>query len=215
MTSESETVDRFHELYYNSMDRTWKDTFWMGVRTAKCPMDMWIYQEILWETRPDLIVECGTAWGGSALFFATMYDAMRLDGRIVTIDIAGDDQIPDRPVHPRITYLTGSSVEDGIVAQVRAAAAASERVMLVLDSDHSEAHVSAELATHAGLVTPGCYLVVEDTNVNGHPVVPEFGAGPMEAMDKFLATNDDFERDDAREKFFMTFNPRGFLRRRG
>jgi nucleoside-diphosphate-sugar epimerase len=69
-------VDRFHRLYYDAMDRTWKDTYWRGVRTAKCPMDMWIYQEILWENRPDLVIECGTAWGGSALFFASMMDLL-------------------------------------------------------------------------------------------------------------------------------------------
>src|ERR1700759_3672953 len=61
-----ESIKQFHELYYGAPEQTWQNTFWQGVRTAKCPFDLWIYQEILWETRPDLIVECGTAWGGSA-----------------------------------------------------------------------------------------------------------------------------------------------------
>jgi cephalosporin hydroxylase len=74
--------------------------------------------------------------------------------------------------------------------------------------------VIEELRAYGPLVTPGEYLIVEDTNINGHPVAPQFGPGPMEAVDEFLAANDDFYIDDEREKFFMTFNPRGFLRRK-
>jgi cephalosporin hydroxylase len=213
MDSARETVDRFHELYYGAMDQTWKDTYWMGVRAAKCPMDMWVYQEILWETRPDLIVECGTAWGGSALFFASMFDTFRASGEIVTIDIAGHDQIPGRPEHPRITYVTGSSTDPAIVSEVGERAQGKDRVMVVLDSDHSYAHVAAELAAYASLVTRGCYLIVEDTSVNGHPVLPDWGPGPHEAVDDFLEDTGEFVRDPAREKFMMTFNPGGYLRR--
>jgi cephalosporin hydroxylase len=210
---ERAVVDRFHRLYYDAMDRTWKDTYWRGVRTAKCPMDMWIYQEILWETRPDLVIECGTAWGGSALFFASMMDLLGA-GSVVTIDIAGDEEIPGRPSHPRIAYLQGSSTDPAILATVRERAAGARRVMVVLDSDHSFAHVSAELEHYAPLVTPGDYLVVEDTNVNGRPVVPDFGPGPGEAVEAFLSASAAFDRDAAREKFFMTFNPGGYLRKR-
>lgn len=213
MASAQETVDSFHELYYGATDRTWQDTHWMGLRAFKCPMDMWSYQEILWDTRPDLIVECGTAWGGSALFFASMLDAFGGGGEIVTVDIASDDQMPGRAAHPRITYLTGSSTDPGIVDPVRRRAASADRVMVVLDSDHSYAHVAAEIAAYSPLVTPGCYLVVEDTNVNGNPVLPEWGPGPMEAVDEFLDDTESFVRDLAREKFMMTFNPGGYLRR--
>jgi cephalosporin hydroxylase len=212
MSTPSDTVARFHELYYDSMDQTWKDTFFLGVRTAKCPLDMWVYQEILWETRPDLIIECGTAWGGSALFFASIFDLLG-GGEVVTIDIAGHDEIPGRPEHPRITYLTGSSTAPDIVAAVRERAATAQRTMVVLDSDHSYAHVRQELEEYSGLVSPGCYLVVEDTNVNGHPVVPEFGPGPGEAAAEWSSQSTDFERDPSREKFMLTFNPGGYLRR--
>jgi cephalosporin hydroxylase len=213
MASTRETIDSFHELYYGSMEQTWKDTYWMGVRTAKCPMDMWVYQEILWQTRPDLIIESGTAWGGSALFYASMFDLLDTGGEIVTIDIAGDDQIPDRPTHPRITYLTGSSTDADVVELARERAASVDQAMVVLDSDHSYAHVAAEIAAYSSLVTPGCYLVVEDTNVNGHPILPDWGPGPMEAVDEFLEDTDSFVRDPAREKFMMTFSPGGYLRR--
>ena len=84
---------------------------------------------------------------------------------------------------------------------------------MILDSDHSRDHVLDELRLYSRFVTPGGYLVVEDTNVNGHPVFPEHGPGPMEAVEEFLAESDEFEIDLAREKFFLTFNPRGFLRK--
>jgi len=206
----SETVDRFHRLYYDSDNRTWKDTFFLGVRTAKCPLDLWIYQELLFELRPELIVECGTAWGGSALYLATMCDLVGT-GHVVTIDIA---DVPGRPEHPRITYVSGSSTDEDIVAMVRRRAGWVRPVLVILDSDHSQAHVEAELDAYADLVTPGSYLVVEDTNVNNHPVLPEFGPGPWEAVDGFLGQHPEFTPDPTREKFFLTFNPRGFLRRR-
>ena len=86
--------------------------------------------------------------------------------------------------------------------------------MVVLDSDHTRDHVAEELRLYAPLVTSGCYLVVEDTNVNGNPVLPEFGPGPQEAVAEFLAQTDDFEVDHEREKLMLTFNPNGYLRRR-
>ena len=117
-----------------------------------------------------------------------------------------------RPVHRRISYLRGSSTDPAILAEVRAAAA-GKRVMVVLDSDHAAGHVAAELASYHDLVAVGCYLIVEDTNVNGHPVWPDFGPGPMEALDEFLVGRDDFVSDLDRERFLLTMNPRGFLRR--
>ncbi len=87
--------------------------------------------------------------------------------------------------------------------------------MIILDSDHSRENVTRELVAYSPLVTQGSYLIVEDTNVNGHPVLPDFGAGPMEAVEAFLAAHPTFEVDERREKFLMTFNPRGFLRRTG
>jgi cephalosporin hydroxylase len=85
--------------------------------------------------------------------------------------------------------------------------------MVTLDSDHHAAHVAEELRLYSQLVTPGSYLVVEDTHFNGYPILPKFGPGPHEAVDAFLRSNPDFTRDGSREKFGMTFNPGGWLRR--
>lgn len=201
-------TEAFHRLYYDTA--VWKDTYWLGVRTQKCPLDLWIYQEILHETRPDLILETGTAHGGSALYLASVCDLLGR-GEVVTVDIY---PIEGRPEHDRITYITGSSTADEVVAEVERLVTGHERVLVILDSDHSRDHVLDELRIYSRFVTPDSYLVVEDTNVNGHPVMPEHGPGPMEALEEYLAETDEFEVDIAREKFFMTFNPRGFLRKR-
>jgi cephalosporin hydroxylase/glycosyltransferase involved in cell wall biosynthesis len=182
---------------------------WLGTLAQKCPLDLWTYQEILVETRPDLIIETGTCEGGSALFLASICDLIGC-GRVITIDIV---DIPGRPQHPRISYLLGSSVDPAVVARVRNEAAGCHRVMVILDSDHRRDHVLAELHAYADLVTPGCYLVVEDSVVNGHPYLPDFGPGPWEAVEAFVNVRTDFVADRDRERFLMTLNPGGYLRR--
>src|ERR1700682_652378 len=108
-------VDSFHKLYYESESRTWKNTYWLGVPVQKCPLDLWIYQEILWKVRPDVIIETGTYDGGSAYFLADMCDMLG-KGRVVTIDI---EPRPGRPQHPRLQYVLGSSTAPDVVASVR------------------------------------------------------------------------------------------------
>jgi cephalosporin hydroxylase len=202
-------TDRFTNLYYDDPS-TWRTTYWLGIQTAKCPLDLWIFQEIIAETKPDLIIETGTHLGGSALFLASVCDLVG-NGKVLTIDVLGD---PTRPQHPRVTYLQGSSTEGGVVEEAVRLAGEAERVMVILDSDHSEAHVFDELTRLAPLVTPGCYLVVEDTIVNGNPVLPEFGPGPGEALARYLALEpSQFVVDRSREKFHLTFNPGGYVRR--
>ena len=203
-------VSAFHKLYFYGREKTWKNnTFWLNVPVAKCPLDLWIYQEIIDETKPDVIVETGTAYGGSALFLASICDLSNR-GRVITIDVA---EQPDRPEHPRIQYLAGSSTSEEIVDTVKGMINSSERVMVVLDSDHRAEHVRKELDIYSSLVSIDCYLIVEDTNINGHPVMPLYGEGPMEAVEEFLRTQKSFVIDREREKFFMTFNPAGYLRR--
>jgi cephalosporin hydroxylase len=156
-----------------------------------------------------VVVECGTAGGGSAWYFAGLFDLIG-NGRIVTVDVVDPG---NRPEHERITYLSGSSIDPEVVEQVRSHIGADERVMVVLDSDHSMGHVLEELRAYQHLVSPGSYLIVEDSNINGHPVVPFCGPGPWEALEAFLRETDAFVRDKDREKFFLTFNPGGYLRR--
>jgi len=120
-----------------------------------------------------------------------------------------------RPEHDRITYLTGSSTSGEVVSELERVVAGSERVLVILDSDHSRDHVLDELRIYSRFVTPGSYLIVEDTNVNGHPVYPYHGPGPKEAVDAFLAETSEFATDLDCEKFYLTFNPSGYLKKRG
>jgi cephalosporin hydroxylase len=203
-------IDEFHRLYYESPRQTWKNTYWLGVNTYKTPFDLWIYQELISTVRPELIVETGTAAGGSALYLASVCDLLGR-GEVITIDT---DERERRPRHDRVTYIKGSSTEPDVLAAVAERARGRTGVMVILDSDHSCDHVLSELRSYAGFVTPGSYLVVEDTNLNGHPVVAGFGPGPMEAVEKFLRERTEFVTDRDPEKFFFTFNPRGYLRRK-
>lgn len=208
------TIRRFHQLYYDR--HVWQRTPWMGIPALKLPFDLWAYQEILHETRPDLIVETGTAHGGSAMYLASICDLLG-EGQIISIDVE-ERRTPNksRPEHPRVRYVLGSSTDADLVTGVHEEAR-GKRTLVILDSDHSKAHVLNELQAYAPLVTAGGYLIVEDTNVNGHPVFPEHGPGPMEAVEEFLASPEGkgFEVDRSKEKFLFSFNPRGYLKRVG
>ena len=204
-------VNRFHKLYYDSpiFGKTWENTFWFGVPVFKCPLDLWIYQEIMFEIKPDVIIECGTADGGSALFLASICDLIN-NGNVITMDIE-DKGI--KPKHKRIKYLLGSSTSKEIVEKVRSLVKNGDKVMVILDSDHHKEHVLNELKIYSKFVTKRSYLIVEDTNINGHPVVPSFGLGPMEAVEEFLKENKNFAVDKSKEKFYITFNPKGYLQK--
>ena len=200
---------RFHKLYYRNEKQTWGNTRWMGVGVLKCPFDLWIYQEILHEVRPDILIECGTASGGSALYFASLMDLFG-KGKVVSIDL---NPVDHRPRHERITYLDGSSTSPEILRTVTEAIKPTDTVLVVLDSDHSKAHVLDELRLYSPLVTLNSYIVVEDSNQNGHPVSPFTGPGPMEAIDEFMRDNTRFLVDRTREKYYLTFNPSGYIKR--
>lgn len=199
------SVDGFHYFYYHQ--NAWQDTTWLGVKTLKLPLDLMVVQEILFEKKPDVIIEAGTAAGGSALYMATLQEAMQ-HGKVITVDIVDN---PDRPVHDRITYVLGSSTAPETVERVKAMIPEGATVMVVLDSDHSKEHVLNELRIYSEVVTEGQYMIAEDTNVNGRPAYPNHGPGPGEAVDQFLAETDKFTVDKSREKYLITFNPGGFL----
>jgi len=210
---EKSIVDQFCNLFYDSFifgkSSIKTRMFWLGIPTRKCPTDFWIYQEIIFELKPDVIIECGTASGGSALFLASMCDLVD-NGKVITVDI---EDIKGKPSHKRIQYLLGSSTSIEVVRQVRKLITHRDKVMVILDSDHHKEHVLSELRIYSKMVTKGSYLIVEDTVFNGHPVHPEFGPGPMEAIDEFLKGNKDFVIDTDREKLILTFNPKGYLRK--
>lgn len=201
-----EAVARAHDAFYES--DAWTRASWLGTQALKNPLDLWVYQEIVFETRPELIVETGTYRGGSALYLASICDLLGA-GEVLSIDI--EPMRDDYPQHPRITYLAGrSSTDPEVLAELRARAA-GRRTLIVLDSDHSQAHVAAELDAYASLVPVGCYLIVEDSNIG--QIRKDLMPGPLQAVESFLAKTNEFEIDREREKFLITFNPSGYLRR--
>ena len=204
---ERRAIRGFHELHYaRGFGMLYLSWFVYGL--IKTAVDMWMYQELIVRRKPDVVVETGTYNGGSALYFAMLQDRLE-HGRVITIDI---EDKPERPKHPRITYVTGSSVDADIVAQVHAAVGTS-RAMVILDSDHSAAHVYEEILAYSPLVQVDDYLIVEDTDINGHPVCANHGPGPMEGLVRFLAETEAFQVDKDCERLLMTVNPSGYLRR--
>jgi cephalosporin hydroxylase len=202
-------VDVFENIYYDSPKSTWDNTTWFGVPCKKYPTDLWIYQEIIFENKPDVIIETGTLCGGSALYLASLLDLIG-HGRVISIDLEFREA---RPCHDRITYITGSSTSSSTVAQLEPLLYDSSTRMVILDSDHRKAHVEEELRIYSRYVTPGQYLIVEDSAINGHPVFAKFGPGPFEAIANFLKITDDFIVDKTKEKLFLSANHSGNLRR--
>ncbi len=207
MQNSMQIVDNFSRLYYDSKGQTWRNTYWIGNRTWKCPLDLWIYQEIVVETKPDVIIECGMGEGGTTLYLATVCNLIG-HGEIISIDLKERKRLK----HDRIKFLLGDSISDEVVKQV-SRLIPGKTVMVILDSTHVKPHVLKELEIYSKFVTKGNYLIVEDTLMNGHPIKSSFGEGPMEAVTEFLSKNSNFVIDKSREKFYLTFNPNGYLRR--
>ncbi len=207
-------VASFHKLSYYD-NQTWSKNRWWNIPTQQNPNDIWIIQEIISETKPDVIVETGTFFGGGSLLWAAVLGQIKPDGKVITIDIEDHTaQARTLPAAGQITFLLGSSTAPNIVDQVKNSLA-GKRAMVILDSDHSRNHVLQELRLYSDFVQPGDYLIVQDTNINGHPVFVNdtSGPGPMEAVEQFLSEDDRFVQDRERERLLFTMHPGGYLKR--
>ena len=186
-------------------DKLEKDVFfistWKGVVAAKNPCDAWIYQEIIWEQKPDLILETGSFRGGGGLFLASLLDMVGA-GEVISVDTINYD----KPAHPRITWITANSTQADFISYV-VKKARGKRCMVILDSDHNHEHVYEELLAFHDLVAPNLYLIVEDTW--WHPG----SDGPYVAVQKFLAKDPPFKIDNSKERYLLTNNPSGYLLR--
>jgi cephalosporin hydroxylase len=202
---------------------------WMGRPVIQLPEDMIRIQEVIWRVRPDVIVETGVAHGGSLIFYASLFEAMG-HGRVIGIDIDirahNRTAIEAHRMAKRITLVQGSSTTPDTLAVVHHHIASDERVMVVLDSNHSCSHVAAELDLYAPIVSPGCYIVACDgimAQVAGAPrTAPDWTwNNPIAAVEAFLARNPDFVLDEPGFAFnegavrnHVTYWPKSYLRRR-
>lgn len=205
-------TDDFHKMYYGS-SHTWNEgnTKYMGIPCFQNPLDMWILAEIIFETKPTVIVECGSAMGGSSLFFAHIIDNAKIDGKVFSIDVKDMSMAK----HPKIRKMVGMSTSAMIFRNISDEITPDDKVMVVLDSDHRTENVLKEMQIYSNLVTPGCYMVVMDSNLGGNPInLPEIGDGPMKAIEAFLKLDERFEIDVEKEKFYFTFCPNGYLRKK-
>ena len=219
-----------HEFLAATVEPKYSYNFsWLGRPIIQYPQDIVAMQEILWSVQPDLVVETGIAHGGSLIFSASMLELNAVcggpaDARVVGVDIDirahNRKAVEAHPMARRITMLEGSSIAPEIVGQVRALAAGRKTVLVCLDSNHTHAHVLAELEAYASLTTPGSYCVVFDTLVDDMPksFYPDrpWGPGdnPKSAVRAFLASHPEFESDRSIDhKLLVSVAPEGYLRR--
>lgn len=195
---------------------------WLGRSIIQFPQDIIAMQEIIWQIKPDIIIETGIAHGGSLIFYASMLELIGGEGRVLGIDIDIRDEnraeIESHPMFKRISMIEGSSTDSDVINKVLEHVESDNSVLVALDSNHTHDHVLQELNLYSPLVTKGSYLVVFDTIIEDMP--GEFFSdrpwgqsnNPKTAVRLFLQTNDRFVIDKSiQDKLLITVAPDGYL----
>ena len=195
---------------------------WLGQPMIQLPPDIVLVQELIWQNKPDVIIETGIAWGGSIVFYASILQLIG-KGEVVAIDLNLYDHVTANimgyPFSERISLYKGSSTDLGMFAKIKAHIKPGQSVMVLLDSNHTHAHVLDELRLYAPLITKGQFLVVSDTIIEHLPPPPHrerhWGPGdsPKSALDVYMRETDRFVEDGyINSKLLMTFTPHGYMR---
>ena len=196
---------------------------WLGLPIIQFPQDMIAIQEIIWKTKPDVIIETGIARGGSLILSASILHLLNGNGKVIGVDIDirphNREAIENHPLAHRIELIQGSAVDQSIVDQVKKTIKPTDKVMIILDSNHTHEHVLKELELYSPLVTKDMYLVVMDTVVDDMPddYFPDrpWGKGdnPKTAVHEYLKETDRFEIDESiHNKLLITVAPDGYLK---
>lgn len=194
---------------------------WLGIPIIQLPEDILMIQELIWKVRPDVIIESGVAHGGALVLYASIMELLGR-GRVIGVDIEirkyNRLAIESHPMARRISLVEGSSTDTATVEAIRRLMSPGQRTMVMLDSNHTRAHVREELELYGPVVTPGSYLVVFDEVM---PMVADAPNGqpgwdldnPLQAVIEFLAEHPEFEIDRSYERLEATYCRSGFLRR--
>jgi cephalosporin hydroxylase len=214
MESSFSLTDLYRQAFFKDLiikTQNFGHVKWLGQPIWQNILDLWTMQETICEVQPALLIECGTNRGGSALFYAHLFDLLG-KGRVLTIDVESMHQLS----HPRIRFLIGSSIDLAVARMVREEAAQSAApVLVILDSNHAADHVFREMELYGPLVTPGSYLLVQDGIMDLMDMLRGPGPGPLAAIQKFLPQHPEFEVDTEKcGRFLITHHPMGWLRRR-
>lgn len=232
---QTKTVDVFSQEGLEMVSSLWVKLYaqyklthnctWMGVPIIQFPEDVMMMEELIWKVRPDVIVECGFAHGGSALFYASLMELMG-KGIVVGVDVEirpyNRIAVQNHPMSHRVRMVEGSSIEADTIAQVKSFIRPGDKVVVLLDSNHSKDHVAKEIELYREMVSPGSYLVVMDgaqafvwDMPDGKPEWKD--DNPLAAIDDFMATpvgQSEFEVDEHFTRLFVTSNPKAYLRRK-
>ena len=205
-----EDLDRPVNSVLETMQRRiMHESTYFGIKTLKSPTDFWVYQELIYAARPDVVVEIGNYHGGSALALAHLLDAMD-HGRVIAVDIDHSPIAESARCHPRITFIEGDACE--VFQSVKSLVSAGDRVMVIEDSSHEFENTLNTLNTYQSLLGKDDFFIVEDTICHhGLSVGPK--PGPYEAVEAFISSNKSFAIDRCKESFLITWNPKGYLKR--
>ena len=196
---------------------------WLGLPILQFPQDILAIQEIIWKTKPDLIIETGIARGGSLILSASILHLLNGNGRVIGIDVDirshNRKMIEDHPLASRIKMIEGSSIDMATMTQLKSLMTPTDKVMVILDSNHTHEHVLQELRLFAPLVTKDFYLIIMDTVIEDMPasIFPDkpWGKGnnPKTAVKEFLTENKCFAVDyEIQNKLLITAAPEGYLK---
>ncbi len=200
-------------LDFHQKNVVFDNVSWMGIPTWKNVLDLWIYQELVFKVRPDIIVEMGSFKGGSTLYLAHLLENIG-HGRVISVDIDHSNFVAS---HGRISIFTGSTQDSGIITQIKKVCAGA-RVMIIHDADHNKDTVLADLYAYADIVSKDSYFIIEDGVVDLFSPQSVLGSalggpGPLPAIREFLKSDRRFVADRDCERYLLTYNPNGFLKR--
>lgn len=196
----SKIIKDFHDLYYSSRIWAYGNTKYKGITIEKLPLDLWVFQEIIYEVKPDLIIELGSFQGGSATWMGDICETFG-HGHVITFEISNSVIAPS---HPRVDFIkTNCLIGVATHAVKKAIGKYGSKVLVIDDASHEKDAVIKALEMYGPFVSKGSYFIVEDTHV----------PATKEAVEEFLLKHPEYEIDENCHKFFLTFNPNGYLKK--